>query len=748
MEAEKRFLNLENRILYLIDIKGDNIYPGFFELKAKADKLKKNFYQLSSGEILSEMESLEEMLAFYEIKAERDLTPMEIARIVRNPQRFTLRDILDNVYDDYSELGGAGDCNIDPAIVVARADISRKIGNRIYSHQVMVIGHEKGKGEEFRNGGSAKPWGNEKALRYMKVAETEGIPIHIYISTPGAYPIEDYPGSAQQIARNLYEMTKLKVPIISVISEGGSGGAEAIGLSDMRLMLSHGYYSVISPEGAAAIEGKIPEGKKAPKELIDFCAEQLKITAQDSLSLGVVDRIIPEPPLGARKEDDGFFRRLRYEMLRATDEVVLSTKTFRTLRAYSVKRRRKMPIEGEFDVDIRWELSHKERMRLLRLRSKKYRSMGTRFFVDLRHPFKKFMDKASSGLRYFYTEVYFDLLKKHKRSVEKVIEEVSQEGTIALAPIKNPFKSIYTFIKDRFPRRVLRPIDHRLPVNAVADFGEIYVSPLANEDRVITCPNSHTHGCLDLWVPDLYGDLHGVCPNCGHHFPLEYQWYLKTLFDKGSVREFNSHIGSTNSIGYKGFDRKIQGDQKKTKRKSAIITFLARINGIELVVAMLYSNFRNGTVGAAEGEKFVLACDHARALKLPLLAYVHATGGIRIHEGTVGVVQMPKCTMAVREYIDAGGLYIVVYDNNSYAGPVASFLGCSPYQFAIKSSNIGFAGPRVIRETTGEDIPPDYHRADNALKRGHIQGIWDRRTFRKNLYMALLTMGGKNLYYR
>jgi acetyl-CoA carboxylase carboxyl transferase subunit beta len=153
-------------------------------------------------------------------------------------------------------------------------------------------------------------------------------------------------------------------------------------------------------------------------------------------------------------------------------------------------------------------------------------------------------------------------------------------------------------------------------------------------------------------------------------------------------------------------------------------------------------------VGAAEGEKFVLACDHARALKLPLLAYVHATGGIRIHEGTVGVIQMPKCTIAVREYIDAGGLYIVVYDNNSYAGPVASFLGCSPYQFAIKSSNIGFAGPRVIRETTGEDIPPDYHRADNALRRGHIQGIWDRRNFRKNLYQALMTIGGTNLYYR
>ncbi len=167
-----------------------------------------------------------------------------------------------------------------------------------------------------------------------------------------------------------------------------------------------------------------------------------------------------------------------------------------------------------------------------------------------------------------------------------------------------------------------------------------------------------------------------------------------------------------------------------------------------MIVCMLYSDFRNGTFGSAEGEKFAQACALAKRKKRPLLAYVHTTGGIRIQEGALGVVQMPKCTMAVREYIDSGGLYIVVYDNNSYAGPVASFLGCSPYQFAIRSSRVGFAGPRVIRETTGIDIPPDYHSARNALRRGHIQGIWDRREFRRNLHKSLLTMGSPSLYYR
>ena len=149
-------------------------------------------------------------------------------------------------------------------------------------------------------------------------------------------------------------------------------------------------------------------------------------------------------------------------------------------------------------------------------------------------------------------------------------------------------------------------------------------------------------------------------------------------------------------------------------------------------------------VGGLAGEAAALAAKK----RYPFLAYVHGTAGIRIQEGTHGVIQMPRCTVAVRRYIESGGLYLVLYDTNSFAGPVASFLGCAPYQFAVRSSNIGFAGPGVIKETTGMDIPPKYHRSYRALSRGHIQGIWDRRQIRANLKQALLTMGGRNLYYR
>jgi len=275
-----------------------------------------------------------------------------------------------------------------------------------------------------------------------------------------------------------------------------------------------------------------------------------------------------------------------------------------------------------------------------------------------------------------------------------------------------------------------------------------YVSPRAKEDRAITCPNAASHGCLDLWAPDLFGEFAGVCTYCGHHFPMEYQWYLHNVFDEGSIFEFNAEIEAGNPLGFEGFDVKLEQAKKQTGLKSGCVTFEARIDNVKLVVAMLVAPFRGGSVGAAEGEKFVQAAERAKKKRYPFLAYVHGTAGIRIQEGTNGVIQMPRCTMAVRRYIEAGGLYLVLYDTNSYAGPLASFLGCSPYQFSIRSANIGFAGPGVIKETTGVDIPPDYHRAYRALSRGHIQGIWDRRDARMNLKQALLTMGGRNLYYR
>ncbi len=738
IELHKKLKELLETAEYIRDIKGEE----FFEISSLINRISEyheNFYDFSPGEVKKFIQETERKLNVLIEEAEKSLTPYEIVKITRHPQRFTLQDILENVYDSYMELGGEGEINIDPAIVCAKAMLIRKVGKNYYFHQVMVIGHEKGHGEEYRSGGSAKPWGNEKALRYMQMAETEGIPIHFFIFTPGAYPIEDYPGAAQQIARNLYYMAKLKVPTVSFISEGGSGGAEAIGLTDIRLMAEKGYYSVISPEGAAAIEAKLKEGKP-PRELVEKCAKALKLTARDNLELGTIDRIIPEPPLGARRKDFAFFRRLKTELIRATDEVVLQTRNLKLLRKYALSKQ-----EGEeFKFFVNWELDADEVEILLENRAKKYRKMTEWALCEPKSTFKCFMDLGQTIGRKIKNELKFKVFKPGHRTFKKFFEELSNESSILLKPVSDPVKSVYNLIvgkkvKPKFPSTILSDESH---------FYNIYNIPIDLEDRTVTCPQAEKYGCPDLWVPDLYGEFCGVCPNCGYHFPLSYKWYLENIFDKGSVKTFNDEIASGNPLEFEGYEKRLKKARETTGLKSALLSFEAKIGGISLIAIMLIADFRGGTVGVAEGEKFIRAIELAKITRRPFLALIHTTGGIRIHEGTLGLMQMPRCTMAVRDYVDAGGLYIVVYDNNSYAGPVASFLGSAPYQFALKSTRLGFAGPRVIRETTGQDVPPDYHSAENALKRGHIQGIWDRRELRKKLFSALLTMGGKNLYYR
>lgn len=751
-DNNKRLLKVEDRISYIAQVKEGTEWGNLNGLQERAGKIRQNFYDYSEADLIDAIRGLEDAVQFLEERCEENLSSMERVRIVRSPLRFSLKDILENVYEEYTELGGEEDANIDPSMVVAKANILRQVNNKTYTQQVMVIGHEKGQGEEYRNGGCSKPWGNEKALRYMLVAQTEGIPIHFYIFTPGSFPIEDYPGAGQQIARNLYVMSKLRVPMVSVISEGGSGGAEAIGMSDCRLMFSHGYYSVISPEGAAAIEGKVREGEKISKELIETCADRLKITAWDNLKAGTIDRVIEEPILGARRDDFAFFKEVKAEMIRATDEVVLKTKSLRTFRAYEVSLKKAAEDADNIEnyVDVNWELRADEVKRLLIFRSRKYRNMALWAFGGKPEPSAARLKQAKLRIAQAFYGIRYDVIRAHRKFAQHFIKDVSGEGSAFLKKITSPLTAAYDFVSRKQDYRAVRAAAEKGGSGASDDpyLGDTYTSTLANEDRTVTCPNSHKQGCKDLWIPDLYGEFCGVCENCGHHFPLEYEWYLKNLFDRDSIREFNREICAGNPLANQILDKRLKSCIDKTGRCSSMITFDAKVMEVDIVTAMLYSDFRNGTVGAAEGEKFVQACEMAKLKRRPLLCYVHTTGGIRIQEGTLGVVQMPKCTMAVREYIDAGGLYIVVYDNNSYAGPVASFLGCSHYQFAIRSSRIGFAGPRVIRDTTGQEVPPDYHSARNALRRGHIQGIWDRRDFRRNLHKCLMTMGGSKLYYR
>jgi acetyl-CoA carboxylase carboxyl transferase subunit beta len=750
MDIDKRTKELAARLAYIRDIFGPRENASVQLLKTRLEEFLAQAGDYGMRELARQVARLEELFALLEGKLDSELSPMDRVRIVRHPQRICLKDILENVYDNYTEIGGQDEYSIDPGMLIARATIARRMGKKTVHQPVMVIGQEKGHGQEFRNGGSIKPWGNANALYYMRVAETENIPIHTYVFTPGAYPVEDYPGAAQQIAKNLYVMGGLSVPVVAVFSEGGSGGAEAIALADRRLMLSHGYYSVISPEGAAAIEGGL-RGKAAP-ELIEKCAERLRITAQDNLELGFIDRVIPEPALGARPEHYEFFRLLRQEVIQATDEAVNAAEGWAPLRALAMRQRRHADPQ---DIFVRWSLSPGARKTLLRKRYAKFRAMSREACRDNRSlgtrlgtAMARLMWEAHSLLRH-------DFLAKYRRKVLRLLEELEAEMRALRPGLGGPLARLMGLGDGR--RRMTVPPDalKRLTTLSCPEAGAcrleeqlVYVSPKSREDRTVTCPNAAVHGCQDVWAPDLFGEFAGVCPTCGHHFPMEFQWYLYNVFGFAGAYEFNVGLEAGNPLGYEGFDLKLDEAKRSCGLGSSCITFETRIEGIKTVVGTLVSPFRGGTVGAAEGEKLIRAIERARIKREPFIMYSHGTAGIRIQEGTCGVIQMPRVTLTVRRYIDAGGLYLVIYDTNSYAGPVASFLGCSPYQFAIRSSNLGFAGPGVIRETTGMEVPPRYHKAFSALSRGHIQGIWDRRDMRKNLHQALLTMGGGKLYYR
>lgn len=221
------------------------------------------------------------------------LTPWQRTQLARHPQRPSTLDYIGEMFRDFLEFHGDRSFGDDRAIVGGFA--------RFNDRSVMVIGHQKGKTLKERmqrNFGMPNPEGYRKALRLMKMAEKFDRPIVTFIDTPGAYPGigAEERGQAEAIARNLYAMSRLTVPIISiVIGEGGSGGALALGVSDRILMLEHGVYSVISPEGCAAIlwddPAKVPDAAAA-----------LKMTAQDLVDLQIVDEVIPEPLGGAHRE--------------------------------------------------------------------------------------------------------------------------------------------------------------------------------------------------------------------------------------------------------------------------------------------------------------------------------------------------------------------------------------------------------------------------------------------------------------
>jgi acetyl-CoA carboxylase carboxyl transferase subunit alpha len=300
------------------------------ELEAKISELR-HASQGSAFNIDEEVGKLREKLKVRTAEIFRDLTPWQISQLARHPQRPYTLDYIKLFCDEFEELAGDRAYADDAAIVSGLA--------RIDGRPVMIIGHQKGrdtKGKIRRNFGMPRPEGYRKALRMMKTAERFRLPVFTFIDTPGAYPGvgAEERGQSEAIARNLIEMAELKVPVIcTVIGEGGSGGALAIGVGDRTLMLEYSTYSVISPEGCASILWKSAEHARD-------AADALGLTATRLLEFGLIDQIVREPLGGAHRDPADMAQRLKDVLLAHLDNLerldtpTLLEQRYQRLRGY------------------------------------------------------------------------------------------------------------------------------------------------------------------------------------------------------------------------------------------------------------------------------------------------------------------------------------------------------------------------------------------------------------------------------
>jgi acetyl-CoA carboxylase carboxyl transferase subunit alpha len=299
LEFERDMVELQEQIQKLLELaekKGIDVSGELGELRGKLQTLREETY--------------------------RNLEPIEQVQVARHPRRPYTLDYVERVFTDWMELHGDRAFRDDAAVVGGWA--------RLEGEPLMLIGHQKGRDMKeniHRNFGMPHPEGYRKALRLMRLAEKFRRPVVTFIDTPGAYPGlgAEKRGQAEAIAMNLREMARLRVPLVSVvIGEGGSGGALALGVTDRILMLEHAVYSVISPEGCAAILWRSAEHR-------DKAAKALRLTSTDLHRLGVCDEVIPEPAGGAHADWDATARALSGALRRHLSE----------LSALSVDDRRK-----------------------------------------------------------------------------------------------------------------------------------------------------------------------------------------------------------------------------------------------------------------------------------------------------------------------------------------------------------------------------------------------------------------------
>jgi acetyl-CoA carboxylase carboxyl transferase subunit alpha len=312
----------------------------FYQLEKNIIAIKEKIDAVQSGEESNKKEKISQLRKQIEkewAKISQNLTPLHTVQIARHPKRPYTLDYIEYMIEDFMEIHGDRRARDDPALVA---------GFGFYKgSSVGLIGHQKGRTTKERidrNFGQPNPEGYRKALRVMKTADKFGFPVVTLIDTPGAYPgiRAEEQGQAEAIAYNLREISKLKIPVVNVvIGEGGSGGALAVGVGDAILMLENSFYSVISPEGCAAILWK-------DQGAVTKAAENLKIGAKDLLAMGIIDKIIAEPPGGAHIDYEQTFKNVdrdlnltlkKLKQVSPEERVKMRYKKFREIGVFTEK---------------------------------------------------------------------------------------------------------------------------------------------------------------------------------------------------------------------------------------------------------------------------------------------------------------------------------------------------------------------------------------------------------------------------
>ncbi|WP_107923397.1 acetyl-CoA carboxylase, carboxyltransferase subunit beta [Lysinibacillus parviboronicapiens] len=258
------------------------------------------------------------------------------------------------------------------------------------------------------------------------------------------------------------------------------------------------------------------------------------------------------------------------------------------------------------------------------------------------------------------------------------------------------------------------------------------------EGLMTKCPE-----CRHIQLTKELEKHHKVCTKCGHHFKMTAQERVTYFLDEGSFVSMDDHLQTSNPLGFPAYVEKITADQQKTGLNEAVLTGLGTLDGEEIVVAIMDSHFRMGSMGSVVGEKITRAVEKATELRLPFIIFT-ASGGARMQEGVLSLMQMAKTSVALKRHSEHGLLFISILTHPTTGGVSASFASVGDINIAEPQALIGFAGRRVIEETVREKLPSDFQTAEFLLEHGQLDAIFHRKDLRNQVavLVKMHTKGG------